>query len=90
MEAILIMAVLIEAVISYIKTFALDKKICWQVIVSVIFSILICIAYNLDIPAAVGIIGGVKFVGNIITGILVSRGSNYIYDIIKSLTVKEG
>ena len=88
MESILIMAVLIEAVISYIKTFALDKKICWQVIVSVIFSVLICVAYNLDIPAAVGI-SGIRFVGNIITGILVSRGSNYIYDIIKKLTVKE-
>lgn len=90
MEAILIMAVLIEAVISYIKAFAVDKKICWQVIVSVVFSVLICIAYNLDIPAAIGVCGSVRFVGNIITGILVSRGSNYIYDVLSKLTVREG
>ncbi len=85
---ILIMSVLIEAVITYIKTFAVDKKISWQMIISALLSILICIAYGVDIPASVGVETNIAFVGNIITGILVSRGSNYINDLFKMITLK--
>lgn len=87
--AILIMSVVIEAIITYIKTWAVDKEIKWQMIVSVLLSIGICLAYGLDIPAAVGIESNVKFVGNIVTGILVSRGSNYIFDLLKLITSKK-
>ena len=89
MTAIIIMSVLIEGIITYIKTMVVEKKIKWQMIASVVLSIGVCIAYGLDIPAAVGIESPVRFVGNIITGILVSRGSNYIYDLIKMLTAKK-
>lgn len=80
--SVLIMAVLIEAVVTYAKTFVIDKKIKWQMIAAVVLSVGVCLAYSLDIPALVGIEGSVPYVGNVITGILISRGSNYIYDLL--------
>ena len=88
-SAILIMAVLTEAVITYAKTFVVDRKIKWQMIAAVALSIAVCLAYSLDIPALIGIEGTVPYVGNIITGILVSRGSNYIYDLVGLLKGKK-
>ena len=86
---IAIMAILIEAVITYVKTWVVDRKLQWQVIVSVVLGVIVSIAYNLDIPAAVGITCGIPYIGCAITGILVSRGSNYIFDLIKKIAPSE-
>lgn len=83
------MAVLIEAIVTYVKTFAIDKKIKWQMIAAAVLSVGVCLAYSLDIPALVGIEGSVPYVGNVITGILISRGSNYIYDLLGLLKGKK-
>ena len=89
MYSIIVMSILIEAIITYTKTLVIEKNIQWQIIAAVILSIVICLLYGLDIPALVGIKSPVPYVGSIITGILVSRGSNYIYDLIKMLTSKK-
>lgn len=83
------MSVLIEAVITYIKTVVVDKNIKWQAVVSIVLSITLCLAYRIDIPALVGIVSPISYVGNVLTGILVSRGSNYIFDLLKTLTSKK-
>lgn len=89
MFSVLVMAVLIEAVITYVKTIVVDKNVRWQVIVSIILSTALCVAYGLDIPALVGIVSPISYVGNVLTGILVSRGSNYIFDLLKTITSKK-
>jgi hypothetical protein len=88
--SVLVMSVLIEAVISYTKNIFIDKKFAWQIAVSIFLSVLICLFYGIDIPALVGIETNVKYVGSIITGVLVSRGSNYINDLFKTITQKKG
>ena len=89
LTVIIIMAILIEAVITYVKTWVVDKKLQWQALMSVVLGVLVSVVYNLDIPAAVGITCGVHFVGCVITGILISRGSNYIFDLIKKIAPTE-
>lgn len=89
MISIIIMSMLTEAIITYVKTWVIDRNIQWQMIVSVILSIAICVLYGLDIPAAVGIESSLPYVGSVITGILVSRGSNYINDLLKTITSKK-
>ncbi len=84
--AILIMAVLVEAVVTYIKTWVVNREFKWPMLVSAVLSIAVCIAYGLDIPSAVGVSSSIPFVGMIITGVLISRGSNYINDLLKKLT----
>lgn len=85
MTSIMILSILTEALITYIKTWVMDKKIQWQQIASVVIGIAISIAYGIDIPASVGVTSPVPYIGSVITGILISRGSNYINDIIKKL-----
>lgn len=89
LTVIVIMAVLVEAIITYVKTWVVDKKLQWQVIVSVVLGVIVSLAYGLDIPAAVGITCGIKYIGCVITGILISRGSNYIFDLIKKIAPSE-
>ena len=89
MFSVLVMSVLIEAVITYIKTVVVDKNIRWQMLVSTILSIGLCLAYGIDIPALVGIVSPISYVGCVLTGILVSRGSNYIFDLLKTITSKK-
>ena len=67
-----------------------DKEIKWQIIVSIVLSVALCLAYGIDIPALVGIVSPVSYVGSVLTGILVSRGSNYIFDLLKTITEKKG
>ena len=61
MTAIIIMSVLIEAIITYIKTWMVERRVQWQMVVSVVLSIAICIAYGLDLPAAVGVESSLPF-----------------------------
>lgn len=88
-SAVLVMAVIIEAIIAYVKTWVVEKKIQWPQIVAVLFGIVISFAYGLDIPALVGIKSGIAYVGNVLTGILISRGSNYIHDLYKNIISKK-
>ena len=85
---IIIMAILVEGVVSYAKTWVVERKIKWQQIAAVVFGILIAVAYNLDIPALVGLKTAIPFLGQMFTGILISRGSNYIYDLFKTVKSK--
>lgn len=88
-SAVLVMAVIVEAIVDYVKTWVVEKKIQWQQIAAVLFGIAISFAYCLDIPALVGIESHVAYVGNVLTGILISRGSNYIHDLYKNIISKK-
>lgn len=74
-------AVLVEGCITYMNQFFVEGHFYWQMLMSIIFGILTSIAYNLDIPSFFNFKSKIPFVGNLITGILISRGSNYIYDL---------
>lgn len=82
---IIMAAIFIEAVIEIIKGIIVDKKIdTWQ-IVSIAVAILFCIAYQLDALAILGFNTGVPYLGMIFTGIVVSRGSNFVSDLFGKL-----
>lgn len=82
---ILIMSVFVEAIITYAKEMLINKKIVWQQLVSIIFGIFVAIAYNMDLPKQFELVSAIPFVGNVITGIIISRGSNYTADLIKMI-----
>jgi len=77
-------AIITEGFITYIKQ-AFSSEFYLSVILSITFGILISISYKLDIFEKINLKSEVPFIGNILTGILISRGSNYIFDIIKNL-----
>lgn len=81
-------AVLVEGCITYMNQFLVEGHFYWEMLLSIIFGILASVAYNLDIPSFFNFKSKIPFVGNLITGILISRGSNYIYDLFSIIVNK--
>ena len=82
---ILFAAVIVEGLISYFNMIVKDKKIHYEVVISGILGIVIAYTYNVDIFEVVKIETSIPYIGTILTGILISRGSNYIYDLLNKI-----
>lgn len=83
---LLMMAVVVEGMITYFKTIAVNGKVQWQIIASIVLGVAVAIVYDLDMLASLGFSASIPFIGNAITGISVSRGSNYVFDLVGQLT----
>lgn len=89
--AVLFFAILIEGTVEYVKL-AIQKSVYWEIIVAFAVSCVITIGYHLDfVKALIGIEPGIPYLGNIISALVVSRGSNYVFDLVGKFTgaVKE-
>ena len=59
----------------------------WQMILSLVLGTVVAIAYKFDLPKYLNMESNVPYVGCILTGILISRGANYIYDLLTKINV---
>lgn len=84
-SSIMPLVIIIEASITYINQFFVSGEFCWQMILSIILGIIMSIAYEIDIPKYLNLNSRIPYLSNILTGILISRGSNYIYDLMNKL-----
>jgi hypothetical protein len=50
--------------------------------VSAAIGIILCVAYSADLLALVGLTAGAPLIGQVITGIVVGRGANYLHDLV--------
>lgn len=78
----LFMAMLVEGITTYVKSVTVDNCFTIGMCLSIIISIIISICYDIDIPKQLGISSKIAYIGNIISGLLIARGSNYLYDFI--------
>lgn len=79
-------AIFLEGIITYINQFFIKGEFSWQMLASVVLGIGFAAAYRLDLPSALGMQSAIPYIGSILTGILISRGSNYIFDLLKQIT----
>ena len=79
-------AILIEAIITYFNQFLAQENFCWQMLFSVVLGIVIAVAYKLDLPAHFNLNSQIPYIGCVLTGILLSRGSNYVFDLLGKLS----
>ena len=56
-------------------------------ILSMALGVFIAVAYKLDLPAFFNLKSEIPHIGCILTGILLSRGSNYIFDLMEKLSL---
>lgn len=70
-------AILTEVIITYFNQFFVQENFFWQMLFSIALGIFIVVAYKLDLPAHFNLKSDVPYVGCVLTGILLSRGSNY-------------
>ena len=87
---IILISVVVEGVVTYVKSWFVDKQVAWQQIVAVALGVLVAIGYSADLFALFGLASTIPYLGNILTGVLVARGSNYIFDLIKQLQGYKG
>ncbi len=64
----------------------MQESFCWQMFVSLILGIVVAVAYKIDLPSYFNLKSDVPYIGCILTGILLSRSLNYIFDLIGNLS----
>lgn len=87
---ILVLAVIVEALIEYIKSIAKAfTKDAWRTAVtqltSIVIAVFICLVANANLFAVLGVEFSIPWIGTVLTGVFASRGSNYVSDLIKRL-----
>ena len=85
---ILFAAVLVEGLVTIVRNLK-DPDKDWRywlaLLVSIGASILVTYNWNLDLFSAVLGEGEIAIIGVVLTGLVVSRGSNYVADLLKLL-----
>lgn len=82
---LVVIAILVEAIWENLKMVYDKEKINVNMIGSLLLGILICVLANIDIFEIVGIGLFIPVIGSILTGIIVSRGANFVNDLFKKL-----
>ena len=82
---LVVIAILIEAVWENIKMIWQNGKVSIDMVGSLIISILVCILTKADIFPIVDVNISVPVIGSVLTGIIVSRGANFVHDLFTRL-----
>lgn len=85
---LIIIAILIEAIWENIKMIWQNGKFSIDKLGSLILSIVICILTKADIFPIVGISIVIPIIGSVLTGIIVSRGANFVHDLFAKIQNK--
>lgn len=79
---IIILAITVEALIEYVKLIFVQKAVNWKQVAALIMGVALSILAGTDLYALVGVGFAVPYVGSVLTGIIFSRGANYVSDFI--------
>lgn len=83
MAKVIILAMICESVWQTLKmSWQKDKYLTIDNVGAIVCGLIVSFATNLDILSIVDIKTSVPYVGIILTGILISRGSNFIHDLL--------
>lgn len=85
MLKVIIMAAIVEALVETLKMIWDKDKISKSRVLAIILGIFISITYQIDLIGAVGIEAILPIFGYILTGILISRGANFVSDFLKGI-----
>lgn len=92
---VVVLAVLVEAFIEYAKSFIKmisdgEIKTAITQVIAIAVAVALCMAAGADLFVALGIVFAFPWIGVVLTGILISRGANYMSDFIKRLQNAKG
>ena len=79
------MGILVEAVVEVIKSIYDNGKMNKVILLSILVGILFAFTLQVDIFQLLGIEVHIDYVGIVATGMIISRGSNFVHDIISQL-----
>lgn len=81
----LLLVVFTEGIITYINNFFVSKEPKWQQVASLIVGEVMAFGYRADLLSLFGLEAVIPYLGIAMSGIVISRGSNYVFDFIKKL-----
>lgn len=79
---LILISLLAESVWETLKMIWQNGKLVIDRVGALVVSVLIAIGTNLDILSLLGVKTFIPYLGVILTGILISRGSNFIHDLL--------
>lgn len=82
---LVLVAILVEAIWENCKMIWQKGKFSVNMIGSLVVSILLCVLTSMDLFPIVGLDITVPFVGSVLTGIIVARGSNFVNELFTKL-----
>lgn len=85
-KALIVLAILIEAIITNLKVIWSDKKFSISGLITLIISILVTCLTKADIFPLINLPIAIPFIGSALTGIIVSRGANFVNDLWSKIT----
>lgn len=83
--SLIVLALVGEAVWETLKMTWQQGKVSIDRIGALVLGILLAVGTELDLMAIVGVPVSIPFVGMILTGILISRGANFIHDLLGNI-----
>ena len=86
---LIIIAILVEAIWENLKMIWDKNKLNINMLGSLLLSMIICVLAQINIFKIVGIELIVPVIGYLLTGIIVSRGANFVNDLFSKLNNKE-
>ncbi len=78
---LLVVALVVEALWETCKMFWQNGKLSADRIGAVVFGIFLCIAAGVDFFSLIGLPLFVPYAGLVLSGLLVSRGANFVHDL---------
>lgn len=86
---LIIIAILVEAIWENLKMIWDKNKLNINMLGSLLLSMIICVLAQINIFKIVGIELIVPIIGYLLTGIIVSRGANFVNDLFSKINNKE-
>lgn len=89
-QIIIVLSLIVEGIVTNLKFLWLKEEFCISRVVALIISILIAVLTNADLFLLVNLPVSIPYIGSALTGILVSSGANFVYDLWDKLTNIKG
>lgn len=80
---IFVLSFVVEALVEYLGQ---PVPARWKPYAGALVGVMLCLAYGADLLARLGYPARVPYVGEVLTGLLIGRGSNVLNDIIARIT----
>lgn len=84
-QAVIILAFLVEAIYTNLRMIWDSNKFDWNRLGALLVAVIVSVFAGVDVFPAVGINMIVPYIGSVLTGILISRGANVIFDVLKKI-----
>jgi len=85
-SSIVVVAMFIEAFISYGKTIFDERKIQWQIVAAFIIAAIFCYDTEINLFNLMGVTEKFPIIGTLATALVMCRGSNYFFEFYNQLS----